>query len=55
LNNELYKIHLKAAQEWGKCWDPNEKSIIESLNKEKECKLEEKLKKMMSTQKGKSR
>lgn len=32
-NNELYKIHLKLAHEWGKCWYPIEESIIEPLNK----------------------
>jgi hypothetical protein len=38
LNNALYKVHLKATQEWGKTWYPIEKSVNKSLNKELECK-----------------
>ena len=34
LNNELYKVELKAAQEWGRCWYPIQKAIIGTLNKE---------------------
>ena len=46
LNKELYKTHLKLAHKWGKCWDPIQISINDSLNKEMEIKytkLEEKL------------
>ena len=32
LNNRVYKVHLKATQEWGKGWYPIEKSINESIN-----------------------
>ena len=32
LNNELYKIHLKAAQEWGNSWYTILDSVIESTN-----------------------
>jgi len=38
LNNAIYKVHLKAAQEWGKTWYPIEKSLNESLIKELKCK-----------------
>jgi hypothetical protein len=34
LNNALYKVHLKAAQGWGKTSHPIEKSINGSLNKQ---------------------
>ena len=47
-NNELYKLHLKLAQEWGRCWYLIEESITECLNKEMEqkyTKVGEKLKK----------
>jgi hypothetical protein len=29
LNNALYKVHLKAIQEWGKIRYPTEKEILE--------------------------
>ena len=29
LNRELYRSHLKVAQEWGKWWDPIHESIIQ--------------------------
>lgn len=48
INNELCKLHLKLAQEWGRCWYLIEESIIECLNKEMEqkyTKSDEKLKK----------
>jgi len=34
LNNDLYRIHLKAAQEWGSMWHINLDSIHESINQE---------------------
>ena len=34
LNNTLYKIHLKAAQEWGNAWYIILDSIIDSTNNE---------------------
>jgi len=34
LNNYLYKIHLKAAQEWGNSWYTILDSVIESTNLE---------------------
>jgi hypothetical protein len=34
MNQELYKIHLEVAQEWGKAWHIVQKSIIESINKD---------------------
>ena len=34
LNNDLYKIHLKAAQEWGNSWYTILDYVIESTNSE---------------------
>ena len=53
LNNGLYNVHLKAAQEPGKEWYPNEKSINESINEElgSKCKkMEDKLRKLTNIQ-----
>ena len=36
LNNDLYKIHLKATQEWGNTWYTILNSIHESINQELE-------------------
>jgi hypothetical protein len=36
LNNELYNIHLKAAQEWGNTWYIILDSIHDSINHELE-------------------
>jgi hypothetical protein len=38
LNNDLYKIHLKAAQEWGNSWYFILDSIIDSTTRELESK-----------------
>jgi len=40
LNNYLYKIHLKAAQEWGNSWYTILDSVIESTNLEIEKKVQ---------------
>ena len=53
LNNDLYRIHLKAAQERGSTWHVSLDSIHESINQEWEKKyktIEEKLKKLVHTQ-----
>jgi hypothetical protein len=53
LNNIVYKVHLKAVQEWGKGWYPTEKSINESINKELGRKykiMDDKLRKLTNTQ-----
>jgi hypothetical protein len=46
LNHELYKIHLRTAQEWGNTWNIIHDSILNSINKEMEKKyksIEDKL------------
>ena len=53
LNNVVYKVHLKAAQEWRKGWYPIEKAINESINKELGRKYKimyDKLRKLTKTQ-----
>jgi RNA binding exosome subunit len=53
LNNELYWIHLQAAQECGNIWYSILNSIHESINQALERKYEtikEKLKKLMNNQ-----
>jgi hypothetical protein len=53
LNNELYKIHLKAAQEWGSTWYIIQDSIIDSTNHEIESKyrtIDKKIKKLSKVQ-----
>jgi hypothetical protein len=48
LKNDLYRIHLKAAHEWGNTWYTNLESVHESISQELERKYkttEEKLKK----------
>jgi hypothetical protein len=34
LKHELYKIHLRTAQEWGNTWHIVHDSILNSINKE---------------------
>jgi len=34
LNYELYKIHLRTAQEWGNTWHIIHNSILDSINRE---------------------
>ena len=36
LNHELYKVHLQAAQDWGKMWYLIQNSVQDSLNREME-------------------
>ena len=53
LNNDLYKIHLKAAQEWGNSWYTILDSVIESTNFELERKyktIDAKLNKICNSQ-----
>jgi U3 small nucleolar ribonucleoprotein component len=53
LNNDLYNIHLEAAQEWGNTWYIILDSIHESINQELERKyktIDMKLKKLVHTQ-----
>ena len=57
LNNDLYKLHLKLAQEWDKSWHHLQEFIIEYLSKEMEykyTKLEEKRKKVGHTRDNKA-
>jgi hypothetical protein len=56
LNQELYNIYLRAAQEWGSTWHIIQESILESINMEMEMKyrsLEEKLNKLILKQNNK--
>ena len=49
----MYRIHLKASQEWGSMWHVNLDSIHESINQEWEKKYKtigEKLEKLVHTQ-----
>jgi hypothetical protein len=49
LNNMLYNIHLKAAQEWGSTWQIILESVTESTNREVESKyrtIDKKIKKL---------
>jgi hypothetical protein len=36
LNYELYKIHVRTAQEWGNTWHSIHNSILDSINREME-------------------
>ena len=53
LNKDLYKIHLKAAQEWGNTWYTILDSVIDSTNLETERKyktIDAKLNKLCNSQ-----
>ena len=57
LNNTLYKIHLKAAQEWVNAWYIILDSIIDSTNNEMESKyrtIDNKLSKLSKIQNQKN-
>jgi len=57
LNNTLYKIHLKAAQEWGNAWYIILDSIMDSTNNEMESKyrtIDNKLNKLIKIQNQKN-
>jgi hypothetical protein len=53
LNNELYRIHLRAAQKWGNVWYVILDSVHVSINQELERKyktIDDKFKKLVHSQ-----
>jgi hypothetical protein len=55
LNDVMYKIHLKAAQEWGSMWRTILESVTESSNREIERKYSNIDKKIKTLSKAQTR